>query len=50
MIVGLIIYYFYRRRENLPLTNTTKSREEFNQRRVLQFFRQRIIINPKVKI
>jgi len=35
MIVGLILYYFYRRRENLPLTNATKSREEFNQRRVL---------------
>lgn len=30
MVVGLIIYYFYRRKEHLPLTHTTENREEFN--------------------
>jgi len=30
MVVGLIIYYFYRRKEHLPLTHTPENREEFN--------------------
>ena len=28
MVVGFIIYYFYRRKEHLPLTHTPKDREE----------------------
>jgi APA family basic amino acid/polyamine antiporter len=30
MVIGLIIYYFYRRKEKLPLSHTPKDREEFN--------------------
>jgi len=30
MVVGLIIYYFYRRKKHLPLTHTTENQEEFN--------------------
>ena len=33
MAVGFVIYYFYRRKEHLPLTHTPKSQEEQSKKR-----------------